>query len=332
MKFQTLHIASPFILESGESIPELKIGYSTVGELNHDRSNVVWVFHALTANSNPVEWWKGLVGTETYFDPNKYFIICANVLGGCYGTTGPNSEETPDLLKGINFPQITVKDIVQAHSLLAAHIGITQVKFAIGGSFGGYQALEFSLTAIAVENLVLIATSPIESAWNIAIHEAQRMAIYTDQSIEHSAGGKIGLEAARAIGLLTYRTPEAYIELQPRLDEQISDFNASSYIRYQGKKLSLRFTPHSYLTLINALDTHDISRGRGSLQQALSLISCKTLCVAIAEDQLALPSLMKECAQEIPNAQFEIINSKYGHDGFLLETEKITQLLINHFN
>lgn len=332
MKQETLHITQPFILESGEKLPELKIHYTTTGKLNENKDNIVWVFHALTANSNPFEWWSGLFGDDHYFNPEKHFIICANVLGGCYGTTGPNSDEIPDELKGIHFPSITVRDVVKAHEQLADNLGITSVKFAIGGSFGGYQAIEFSLGKVSVDNLVVIASATSESPWNIAIHETQRMALKTDTSLLRSEGGKQGLEAARGIGLLTYRTPQSFIESQPRTKDQINGFKASSYINYQGKKLSNRFSPHSYLTLINCLDTHDITRKRGDLRNVLSSLTSKTLCIGIEEDLLASPYLLKESCQLIPRGHFELIQSKFGHDGFLLETNKITELITNYYN
>lgn len=331
MKQETLNISTPFILESGVVLPEIRIHYTLAGKLSSKKDNVVWVFHALTANSNPFEWWPGLFGDGQYFNSQEHFIVCANVLGGCYGSTGPDSDETPEALKGINFPSITVRDVVKAHKLLADHLNIERIKYAIGGSFGGYQAFEFSLGKIFVENLIVIASATFESPWNIAIHEAQRMSIKADQTKAERNGGKHGLEAARAIGLLTYRTPKTYIESQPRSKDQINHFKASSYIKYQGKKLSDRFSPHSYLTLINCLDTHDLSRFRGDLPEVLSNIKSKTLCIGIKEDLLASPNLLKESCQLIPNGHFELIPSKYGHDGFLLETEKITELITNYY-
>lgn len=332
MKLSNLKITTPFELETGETLPEVVISYCTSGNLNKQRDNVVWVFHALTGNPDPTDWWSGLFGEGKLFNPQEYFIICANVLGGCYGTTGPCADETPLNLKGLNFPKITVRDVVKAHELLADHLGISEVEYAIGGSFGGYQALEFSLSRINVINLIVIASAVNESPWNIAIHEAQRMAILSDATLTYSRGGKKGLETARGIGLLTYRTPKAYCLTQPRKENQTQDFAAASYIRYQGEKLSKRFSAHSYLTLINCLDTHDLARARGTLKNALGQIKAKTLCIGIKEDLLASPQLLKTAANQIPNGHFEQISSKFGHDGFLLETEQISTIIHKHFN
>lgn len=332
MKTYNFRHQSTFELELGETLPELNIQYSTAGNLNNSRNNVVWVFHALTANSNPFEWWGGLFGLNKFFSPDEHYIVCANVLGGCYGTTGPLSDELPKSNQELNFPKITIKDIVKAHELLAEYLKISEVKFAIGGSFGGYQAIEFSLGRIPTENLILIATSAVESPWNIAIHETQRLAIKSDSTLNKKTGGKKGLEAARGIGLLTYRTPNSFNINQPREINQTEQFRASSYIQHQGNKLSKRFSPFSYLTLLNCLDTHDISRNRGTLGDALSLIDSKVLCIGIEEDLLASSKILESQCLQIPNGHFELIQSDYGHDGFLLETEKITQLLIKHFN
>lgn len=332
MKQKQFKIEQPFNLELGEKLPEVVISYATAGTLNKTKDNVVWVFHALTANENPFEWWPGLVGKEDYFNPSEYFIVCANVLGSCYGTTGPNSNSLPIEFQGLGFPQITVKDINKLHQKLAKHLGINRVKYAIGGSFGGYQAFEFALGHVKVENLIVIASSATESPWNIAIHETQRMAIKCDHTLSHTKGGTRGLEAARGIGLLTYRTPQSYIDGQPRQPEQVSDFSASSYINYQGQKLSKRFTAHSYLTLLNCLDTHDLSRGYTSKKEALSSITSNTLCIGIAEDILATPEVLKEDCSLIPKGHFELIHSKFGHDGFLIETEKLTQVIDRYFN
>jgi homoserine O-acetyltransferase len=332
MKRQTLHIKTPFELELGNVLPEVKITYSTAGQLNETKDNVVWVFHALTANDNPFDWWSGLVGKEDYFNPSSHFIICANVLGGCNGTTGPHSAHLSPAQTGLNFPKITVKDIVRLHEKLAQHLDIQGVKFAIGGSFGGYQAFEFSLGSVAVENLVVIASATTETPWNIAIHETQRMAILNDASLTDSSGGTRGLEVARGVGLLTYRTPQAYIKTQPRDKNQTAGFKASSYINYQGSKLSKRFSAHAYLTLIDCLDTHDLARGHASLEAALKKIEAKTLCIGIQEDLLASAERLQTDCAGIPNGHFELISSQYGHDGFLIETKKITTLINQYFN
>jgi len=194
---KNLNLNEPFTLESGEVISDLNITYHTYGELNADSSNVVWVFHALTANSDVLDWWKGLFGEGDLFDPKEYFIVCANVIGSPYGTTQP---------QGLDFPQFSVRDIVQAHLILAQHLEIEKVKVAIGGSFGGNQALEYAYSyGGIIDNLILIASSAKESAWSIAVHETQRMAMKSDKSFGEPDGGQEGMAAARAIGMLTIK-------------------------------------------------------------------------------------------------------------------------------
>lgn len=332
MNRESLHINTPLQLELGDTLDGVTITYSTAGTLNKAKNNVAWVFHALTANDNPFEWWPGLVGENTFFNPDKYFIVCANVLGSCYGSTGPNSIELPIEQQGLGFPKITVRDVVKAHEILAEHLQVKTIKYAIGGSFGGYQAFEFSLGKLVVENLIIVASATTESPWNIAIHETQRMAIKSDHTLSHTQGGLKGVETARGIGLLTYRTPSAYVETQPRAANQVEGFKAASYINYQGKKLADRFSAQTYLTLLDCLDTHDISRGFQSLEQVLASITSNTLCIGIEEDLLACPKTLEEDCKHIQKSHFELISSKYGHDGFLLETEKLTQIITNYFN
>ena len=196
---------SRFDLESGAYLPELAITYSTYGKLNADKSNVVWVCHALTANSDAADWWNGIVGNNHVIDPDKYFIICANILGSCYGTTGPlsiNPETNQPYYN--NFPLITVRDMVHAHILLRKHLEIDKINLLMGGSMGGYQAMEWCvMEQEVIDNLFLLATSASESAWGIATHTAQRLSIEADNTWNTpspSAGAK-GLKAARAIAV-----------------------------------------------------------------------------------------------------------------------------------
>jgi homoserine O-acetyltransferase len=198
-----------FDLECGQSLPGITIAYHTYGSLNADRTNVVWVCHALTANSDVARWWPGVVGPQGAISPDRYFIVCANILGSCYGSTGPLCEDPATGEPYYSrFPTISIRDMVKAHILLRQHLGIGKIHLLMGGSMGGYQALEWCyMEKEAIGRLFLIATSPAESAWGIAVHTAQRLAIEADSSWKEpspEAGGK-GLKAARAIGILTYR-------------------------------------------------------------------------------------------------------------------------------
>lgn len=226
-------------LESGGSLPEITIAYTTYGKINEDKSNVVWICHALTANSNAAEWWNGVVGTNHVIDPERYFIVCANILGSCYGTTGPLSVNPNTKLPYYNsFPLITIRDMVKAHMLLREHLGIEKIYLLMGGSMGGYQAMEWCiLENDIIEHLFLLATSPTESAWGIATHTAQRLAIEADSTWQlpsPDAGAK-GLKAARAIGMLTYRNYGIMVQQQTDPDiEKLDNYKAASYINYQG--------------------------------------------------------------------------------------------------
>ncbi|MCF6361279.1 MAG: homoserine O-acetyltransferase [Cyclobacteriaceae bacterium] len=310
-----------FELELGSHIEGLQIAYHTYGTLNKEKSNVVWVFHALTASSDVMDWWPGLFGELDFFNPKEYFIICANVLGSPYGSTAPTS---------LDFPLFTVRDVVNAELLLVKHLKIDNIHVGIGGSFGGNQALEFaySFTGI-INNLIMIASSAKESAWSQAIHEAQRLAIKADQTFGKSDGGKAGLKAARGVALLTYRTSSAYIAQQSDSDDKMDDFKAASYIRYQGDKLVKRFTALSFYYLSKCLDTHHIGRARGGEKKALSKITTRTLAIGFTSDMLIPFNLTQGMAEQMPNATFQPLNSDFGHDGFLIETSKLTKVISN---
>jgi homoserine O-acetyltransferase len=308
-----------FLLESGQKIPDLELVYHTYGELNENRSNVVWAFHALSANADVMDWWPGLFGDNDYFNPQEYHIICVNVLGSPYGSTRPNDE---------NFPLYTVRDVVKAHLLLADVLNISHIHVAIGGSFGGSQAIEFAYSFEGlIDNLILIASSAKESAWGIAIHESQRMAMKADPTFGLPEGGSDGIKAARAIGMLTYRSVRSFETQQTNYDDRVDDFDVSSYIQYQGVKFDRRFDSLSYYYLSKCMDTHNIGRDRGGVEQALNQIGTKTLVIGIDSDMLLPTRLQRFIASCLPNGYYREINSDFGHDGFLIETEKLTQTI-----
>lgn len=333
MTVHNFHHKQPFTLESGAVLPELHVAYHTYGTLNSTGSNVVWICHALTANADVMDWWKGLIGPGQAIDPEKDFIVCANILGSCYGSSGPLSHN-PVTGKPYfhSFPKITIRDMVNAHVLLRKHLGVQQVKLLLGGSMGGYQALEWALLEPAIiSRLGLLCTGAAESAWSIAIHTAQRLAIEADntwQEDSYAAGAK-GLKAARAIGMLTYRNYQTFVRTQSDPDNEKTDhFRASSYIEYQGDKLVKRFNAQSYWLLSKAMDSHNISRGRNTdLAGALALITQPSLIVGITSDILCPPEEQLFLSQHIPQATYHEIDSTYGHDGFLIEFEKINRIL-----
>jgi homoserine O-acetyltransferase len=324
------HYQQPFVLESGQTLPGITIAYHSYGKLNANKDNVIWICHALTANSDVKEWWPGMIGKGMLFNPEKNFIICANILGSCYGTTGPLSvNPNTGQLYYHSFPFITIRDMVAAHILLREHLGIAKIEFLIGGSIGGYQALEWAvMEKEAIKNMLLLTTSAAESAWGIAVHTAQRLAIEADNTWKepHPDAGIKGMKAARAIGMLTYRNYELLVEKQTDPDINKTDnFKASSYINHQGDKLVKRFNAYTYWMLTKAMDSHNIARGRADdLQTVLKTIPHKTLIMGVSTDILCPVQEQKFIAQNMPNATYIEISSSYGHDGFLVETEKIT--------
>ncbi|MCB0687417.1 MAG: homoserine O-acetyltransferase [Saprospiraceae bacterium] len=318
----------PFHLESGETLPEIEVGYTTYGQLNSQGDNVVWVCHALTANSDPQEWWPGLIGEGKLYDPEKYFIVCANILGSCYGSTNPDSiNPVTGMRYGKDFPLVTIRDIVKSLILLRIHLGIDSIYIATGGSMGGQQALEWAIMEpTLIQNLIVIGTNAKHSPWGVAFNEAQRMALEADPTLysDEADGGMKGLEAARAVAMLSYRNYQAYHLTQMEEGEKLDGFKASSYQRYQGLKLRKRFRPLSYLILSKGMDSHDLGRGRGGYAQALSIIRAHTLVFGIASDFLFPISEQEEISKNIKGAVLEVIDSPFGHDGFLIEFAQIT--------
>ncbi|HLI92937.1 MAG TPA: homoserine O-acetyltransferase, partial [Puia sp.] len=322
----------PFELEGGAALPGIRIAYHVYGKLNADGSNVVWVCHALTANSAVAEWWPGVVGDRGAIRPEEYFIVCANILGSCYGSSGPL---TGDPLTGEpyyeRFPVVTIRDMVRAHILLRKHLGIDRIHLLMGGSMGGYQVLEWAvMEQDVIGKLFLIATSPAESAWGIAIHTAQRLAIEADPTWNAPMpdAGRRGLKAARAIGILTYRNYGIMVKRQTDPDcEKLDHYRASSYIQYQGDKLISRFHAYSYWLLTKAMDSHQLARGRGGrLERVLGEIRQKVLLVGLTSDILCPVEEQLFMAAHLPDADMVEIDSAYGHDGFMVEGEKIATL------
>jgi homoserine O-acetyltransferase len=320
---------NPFVTESGASLPDLEIAYDTWGKLNEKGDNVIWVCHALTANSDVESWWPGMVGDTMVFDTQKYFVVCANILGSCYGTTGPLSKNPVSGEPWLNdFPVINVRDVVRAHEILRTHLGISVFSTLIGSSIGAFQALEYAIMyPDIVQRLIFIASSAKQSPWAIAFNESQRLSIEADESFfgRSIEGGKKGLKAARSIALLSYRTAYAYNQTQAEETEDKTDsFRASSYQAYQGDKLVKRFNPWSYYRLTQLSDSHNVARGRGGVVNALKKVKASTLCIGIRSDILFPVCEQKFVAENVEKGYYTEIDSFFGHDGFLIEAGQVS--------
>lgn len=328
----TYHYTKPFTLENGQKLKNLEVAYQTYGKLNAKKDNVIWVCHALTANSDVLDWWKGLFGNNALFNPDDHFIICANVLGSHYGSSSPLSiNPATGSSYYLSFPEFTIRDLVAAHRLLATELGIKHIKVLIGGSLGGQQALEWSIADRGmIENLILMATNAVHSPWGIAFNESQRLAISADRTFyaQQPDGGKKGLKVARSIALLSYRTYEAYGATQlESVNDKTGNFRASSYQNYQGEKLCKRFNAYSYWYLSKAMDSHNVGRGRQSVTDALAQVKANTLVIGIENDVLFPLSEQEFLTKHITDAEFYKLKTAYGHDGFLIETDTLTNII-----
>lgn len=322
----------PFPLQAGGQLPSFELAYQCWGKLNAEKDNVIWVCHALTGNTDVTAWWPGIVGPGKLFDTDHYFVVCANVLGGCYGTTGPLSVNPVSYKPYFHrFPLLTVSDAVAAFDLLRRHLGIRSLAMLVGGSLGGQQAVQWAVNKPdLVERLVLLATNAQHSPWGIAFNEAQRMAIANDRSWKEDTedAGKDGLKTARAIAMLSYRTYHIYQEKQEEQHPRPVDaFKASSYQQYQGQKLAQRFNAYTYWTLSKMMDSHDVGRNFSSGEEALAQVKAKTLVVGVDSDLLFPVNEQRYLAEHIPGASFKLIQSAFGHDGFLVETEAVSKAI-----
>ncbi|WP_235298440.1 homoserine O-acetyltransferase family protein [Portibacter marinus] len=311
------------------------LAYHTYGKVNSNGSNVKWVFHALTANSDAGSWWSGLFGKGKMLDPTQDFIVCANMPGSCYGSTGPLSEKPNGGKYYYDFPYLTIRDIVSCFRLLKIHLGLPKISMGLGGSMGGSVLLEWNASYPEdFDSAVYIATSAAESSWGKAIHTVHKMAIETDPTwkMDKDDAGMQGLETARGVGMLFYRTYKSFINAQIDKDDTLISYKSDSYIRYQGKKLTKRFNAFSYYYLLNTLDSHNVGRHRGGVEKALSEIVANSLIIGINSDILYPIEEQEFLHHYIPNSELHFIESAFGHDGFLIETEKINAIAIDFLN
>ena len=346
-----------FSAEAGGHLPNVRLAYETFGELNSTRDNAILVFHALTGDSHlegpakaghPTDgWWSEIVGPGKPLDTDRYCIIAPNVLGGCQGSTGPGSLAPDHQEWGSRFPYLTIRDQVHATELFADALGIDRFKAVIGGSMGGMHALEWGIMhQDRTERLAVIAAPPVTTADQIGLNLVQLEAIRSDPSYHggdyydapDGIGPHHGLATARRLALLNYRS---HTELDDRFGRSWQSavsplgkggrFAVESYLDFHGNKFTRRFDANSYLTLVQAMNSHDVGRGRGGVRAALQTIEIPTLVLGIPSDRLFTLAGQDEIAQHTPGSLDGTlatrIDSPYGHDSFLIEFELVgTQL------
>ncbi len=348
---QVKRVAHRFVCEQGGLLGPIDIAYETWGILNEDRSNAILVLHALTGDAHVIGeaddihptpgWWNGLIGPGCAIDTDRYFVICPNVLGGCQGTTGPSSAAPDKRPYGSRFPAITIRDQVAAEKALADSLRIETFHNIIGGSMGGMRVLEWLVSyPSAAKTAVVIATSASASAEQIALTSLQVRMIRQDPEFHGGdyygigKGPLKGLRLARELAHLTYRSPQ---ELDRRFGRNLQEasnsrttFAVESYLSHSGDRLVRRFDANSYICLSEAMNSHDVGRGRGGIKKALARIKANVTVIGISSDRL-FPLVQQEAiAQAVPTCQgFHIIDSDVGHDGFLLEIESLGNIVGN---
>lgn len=324
-----------FEFEAGGSIRGLRVVYhcSEKPWQKDDSRKVIWICHALTANSDAQDWWPELVGPGRLFDTEKYFVVCANMLGSAYGSSGPASvnPETGSPYY-FDFPKVTVRDIVRANDLVRRDLGIERIHLMVGGSIGGFQSIEWTIMEPDIfDKAVFIACGARVTPWLTAWEESQRLALEADPTFRECKslkGGEAGLRCARSIALISYRSYEGYNATQYETDEDcLFADRAASYQRYQGKKLSDRFDAYSYWYLSDSVNSNNVGRGRGGVEAALRTIKASCTVIGIDSDRLFPVEEQKLMASTITGATYHEITSKFGHDGFLLENDQLTEII-----
>ena len=340
-------------LESGQRLEGARLAYESWGELNADHSNAILVLHALTGDSHTsgdagnghptAGWWNGLIGPGLALDTDKYFVITPNVLGGCQGSTGPSSLDKNGREYGPSFPQLTIRDQARSFEILADQLGIATWHTVIGGSMAGMHALEMAIeNPGSIARLAVLAAPPFSTSDQIALNTVQLEAIRSDSNFaagwyydaKPGFGPHKGLALARRMALLNYRSPA---ELNDRFgrtwQSQVSPltergkFAVESYLDFHGNKFVRRFDANSYITLVNAMNSHDVGRDRDGVEAALSKITCKTLVLGLDSDRLFPVSgqeiIARHISGELYGGELQVVKSEYGHDGFLIEIEQV---------
>lgn len=346
------HFTNPLYLESGRILEPYDIVYETYGKMNAQKDNVVIVFHALTGshhaagtyeNDSKPGWWNPLIGPGKAIDTDRYFVICSNVIGSCFGSTGPTSPNYPSTEPfRFRFPVITIKDMVKAQKLLFDKLGIFEAHALIGGSMGGMQALQFSiLYPHFAKEVIALATTYATQPWTIAFNKVAQEAIIHDPSFEsgnYAMNDKRatfhGLAVARMAGHISFLSPDSMqrkfgreYRLTDGLYELFGKYQVESYLEYNGNNFTNWFDPITYLYLIKAINIFDLSRGFDSLALALEQIESNVTLISFRDDMLFQAAEMKSLYDELKvssraSSQYIEIPSDYGHDAFLVEVDK----------
>ncbi len=350
-KFITLYDDhNPLVLECGKPLAPVTEAYETYGRLNAEGTNAVLICHALTANAHAAGyhaatdeapgWWDGLIGPHRAFDTRKYFVVCPNILGSYYGTTGPASinPATGEPYRTA-FPEFTIRDIVAVQKKLLDTLGVKRLAAVCGSSLGGMQTLEWGVTyPDFCETIIPISTAARQSTWCIGLNTAARSAIMSDPVWNqgfYEQQPMHGLATARMIGMLSYRSAE---ELEQRFGRRrqsaASDrfaannlFEVESYLQYQGEKLGKRFDANTYIYLSRAMDMHDVTHGRAPLPEVLGSLKARMLCIGVSSDIRYPTREQKEIVRFTPNAIYQEINSIHGHDAFLIEFDQLNAII-----
>ena len=331
MTTRFLELPGVFPLERGGAINGVRIAYRTWGE---PQPEATLICHALTGSADADDWWEGLFGRDKVFDSSRGYIVAANVLGGCSGTTGPTSPHPGRRAPyGPDFPAVSIRDMVRLQALLLTHLGVKRLRLVIGGSMGGMQTLEWGLMyPNRVDAIVAIGVGSAQSPWALGLSEVQRHAIMTDSRFRAGRYGKNrgpdnGLATARMIAMCSYRSSESFATRFARTEDGDS-YAVQSYLRHQGSKLVDRFDANTYLTLLAAMDDYDLGRGRGPSKAVLRQLRTPALVVGIASDVLYPIAEGRALARGLGNAEFAVLDGTQGHDAFLIETDLLNEIVL----
>ena len=327
-------LPEPLLLESGHLLEWVTVAYRTWGDPRNAANNAILICHALTGSADVDAWWPGIIAPNGAFDPETDFVVCSNILGSCYGTTGPASLKNGGGERWrADFPRITVRDMVNVQRALIDHLGIERLALVTGPSLGGMQALEWALMyPERVDSIVPIGVGGRHSAWCIAMSEAQRHAIYADPdwndgNYSEERMPEKGLAAARMMAICTYRSWLSFDGRFGRDERDNGEFQVQSYLRHQGAKINKRFDANTYVRLTQAMNDFDISRGRGDYLSVIRSIRQPALVVSVSSDILYPPHEQQLLAQNIPNARHALLQSSDGHDGFLIECGELANII-----